>query len=334
VRTNLRYRLLGIVKRLLILLLVAWTVVSLVTLLIELVPGDPAVAVLGEQATPEQFEQFRERHGLDRPPFFFSFPRDENEHRHFVWHGADNRYTDYWRALIHGDMGLSFRNDRPVRDLILERYPATIELALVALIIAVLISIPLGIVAGTHRGLLIDNIASVVALLGISLPSFVIGPMLVYIFAVKLGWLAPSGRFDWSDIILPAFTLGAALSAILTRMVRSSVIEELGEDYVRTARAKGLNERTVLYKHVLKNGLIPVVTILGLQLGVLLAGAIITEKIFGWPGLGLLLVEDGIGKRDYRVVQGCVLVISMTYIVANMLTDAVYRWLDPRIRVS
>jgi len=334
VRTNLRYRLLGIVKRLLILLLVAWTVVSLVTLLIELVPGDPAVAVLGEQATPEQFEQFRERHGLDRPPFFFSFPRDANEHRHFVWHGADNRYTDYWRALIHGDMGLSFRNDRPVRDLILERYPATIELAVVALIIAVLISIPLGIVAGTHRGLLIDNIASVVALLGISLPSFVIGPMLVYIFAVKLGWLAPSGRFDWSDIILPAFTLGAALSAILTRMVRSSVIEELGEDYVRTARAKGLNERTVLYKHVLKNGLIPVVTILGLQLGVLLAGAIITEKIFGWPGLGLLLVEDGIGKRDYRVVQGCVLVISMTYIVANMLTDAVYRWLDPRIRVG
>jgi len=334
VRTNLRYRLLGTVKRLLILLLVAWTVVSLVTLLIELVPGDPAVAVLGEQATPEQFEQFRERHGLDRPPFFFSFPRDANEQRHFVWHGSDNRYTDYWRALIHGDMGLSFRNDRPVRDLILERYPATIELALVALIIAVLISIPLGIVAGTHRGLLIDNIASVVALLGISLPSFVIGPMLVYIFAVKLGWLAPSGRFDWSDIILPAFTLGAALSAILTRMVRSSVIEELGEDYVRTARAKGLNERTVLYKHVLKNGLIPVVTILGLQLGVLLAGAIITEKIFGWPGLGLLLVEDGIGKRDYRVVQGCVLVISMTYIVANMLTDAVYRWLDPRIRVS
>ena len=333
-RTNLRYRLLGILKRLLILLLVAWTVVSLVTLLIELVPGDPAVAVLGEQATPEQFEQFREKHGLDRPPFFFSFPKDSNQQRHFVWHGLDNRYTDYWRALLRGDMGLSFRNDRPVRDLILERYPATIELAIVALIIAVLISIPLGILAGTHKGSLIDNFASVVALLGISLPSFVIGPMLVYIFAVKLGWLAPSGRFDWSDIILPSFTLGAALSAILTRMVRSSVIEELGEDYVRTARAKGLSERTVLYKHVLKNGLIPVVTILGLQLGVLLAGAIITEKIFGWPGLGLLLVEDGIGKRDYRVVQGCVLVISMTYIIANMLTDAVYRWLDPRIRVG
>src|SRR5256885_13756050 len=158
--------------------------------------------------------------------------------------------------------------------------------------------------------------------------------MLVYLFAVKLGWLNPSGRSDWKDIILPAFTLGAALSAILTRMVRSSVIEELGEDYVRTARAKGLSEGTVVYKHVLKNGLIPVVTILGLQLGVLLAGAIITEKIFGWQGLGLLLLEDGIGKRDYRLVQGCVLVISITYILANSVTDFVYWSFDPRIRLS
>jgi len=333
-KTKLRHSILGSLRRALILLLVAWTVVSLVTLLIELVPGDPAVAILGEQATPEEFAQFREKHGLDRPPFFFSFPRDQSGERHFAWHGADNRYTDYWSALLRGDMGLSFRNDRPVISLILERYPATIELAIFAMLIAVLIAIPLGVIAGTNRGTLIDNAASVVALLGISLPSFVIGPMLVYIFAVKLRWLAPSGRFDWSDIILPAFTLGAALSAILTRMVRSSVIEELGEDYVRTARAKGLSERTVVYKHVLKNGLIPVVTILGLQLGVLLAGAIITEKIFGWPGLGLLLVEDGIAKRDYRVVQGCVLVISLTYIIANLLTDMVYRWLDPRIRVS
>jgi ABC-type dipeptide/oligopeptide/nickel transport system permease component len=334
VQATVRHKILGGLRRLLILLLVAWTVVSLVTLLIELVPGDPAVAILGDQATPEQFAQFRQKHGLDRPPFFFSFPRDASDRRHFVWHGADNRYVDYWQALLQGDMGLSFRNDRPVRDLILERYPATIELAIVAMLFAVLIAIPLGVIAGTNRGTWIDNVASVVALVGISLPSFVIGPMLVYVFAVKLGLLAPSGRFDWSDILLPAFTLGAALSAILTRMVRSSVIEELSEDYVRTARAKGLSERKVIYKHVLKNGLIPVVTILGLQLGVLLAGAIITEKIFGWPGLGLLLVEDGIGKRDYRVVQGCVLVISLTYIIANMLTDAVYRWLDPRIRVS
>jgi len=303
-------------------------------LLIELVPGDPAVAVLGDQATPEQFAQFRQKHGLDRPPFFFAFPRDASGERHFQYYGVDNRYTDYWVAILHGDMGRSFRTDRPVSELILERYPATIELAFVALMFAVLIAIPLGVVAGKNKGSWIDSLASVVALFGISLPSFVIGPMLVYVFAVKLGWLAPSGRFDWSDIVLPAFTLGAALSAILTRLVRSSVIEELGEDYVRTARAKGLSESMVVYKHVLKNGLIPVVTVLGLQLGVLLAGAIITEKIFGWPGLGLLLVEDGIGKRDYRVVQGCVLVISMTYIIANTLTDMVYRWLDPRIRVS
>jgi ABC-type dipeptide/oligopeptide/nickel transport system permease component len=330
----MKHKILGALRRIAILLLVVWTVVSLVTLLIEFVPGDPATAVLGEQATPEQIAQFRERHGLDRPPFFFSFPADAGGARHFRWYGADNRYTDYWRGLLRGDMGRSFRTNEPVIKIIMQRYPATIELAIAALLIAVAIAIPLGVMAGTNRGTWIDNFSSVLALIGISLPGFVIGPLLVYVFAVRLGWLAPSGRFDWSDIILPAITLGAALSAILTRMVRSSVIEELGEDYVRTARAKGLSERTVIYKHVLKNGLIPVVTILGLQLGVLLAGAIITEKIFNWPGIGLLLVEDGIGKRDFRLVQGCVLVISVTYILANMLTDMVYRWLDPRIRVS
>ena len=330
----MKHKVLGALRRIAILLLVVWTVVSLVTLLMEFVPGDPAIAVLGEQATPEQIAQFRERHGLDRPPFFFSFPADASGTRSFRWHGADNRYTDYWRGLLRGDMGNSFRTNKPVKDLILERYPATIELAVAALFIAVAIAIPLGVVAGTNRGTWIDNFSSVVALIGISLPGFVIGPLLVYIFAVRLGWLAASSRFHWSDIILPSITLGAALSAILTRMVRSSVIEELGEDYVRTARAKGLSERKVIYKHVLKNGLIPVVTILGLQLGVLLAGAIITEKIFNWPGIGLLLVEDGLGKRDFRLIQGCVLVISITYILANTLTDMVYRWLDPRIRVS
>ena len=330
----MKRKLRGVVSRVGLLLLVVWTVVSLVTLLIELVPGDPAIAVLGDQATPEQLAQFRSRHGLDRPPFFFSFPRQSDGARHFVWYGLDNRYDDYWIAILHGDLGTSFRTDRPVIELITERYPATIELAIVAMLIAVCIAIPLGVIAGKNRGTLTDNALSVIALVGISLPSFVIGPMLVYVFAVKLRWLSPSGRFDLSDIILPAFTLGAALSAILTRMVRSSVIEEMGESYVRTARAKGLSESKVVYKHVLKNGLIPVVTVLGLQLGVLLAGAIITEKIFGWPGLGLLLVEDGIGKRDYAIVQGCVLAISTTYIIANTLTDMVYRWLDPRIRVS
>jgi len=311
-------------------LLVIWTVVSLVTLLIELVPGDPATTILGETATIEQIENFRHKHGLDRPAFFFSYSDADG----FKWNGADNRYVDYWVGLLHGDLGRSFRTDQPVLDMILARYPSTIELAFAAMAIAVSIAIPLGVLAGTNKNSLIDNFASFIALLGISLPTFVIGPFLVYIFAVKLGWFSPTGSANPEDIILPAVTLGAALSAIITRMVRSSVIEELGEDYVRTARAKGLSERKVIYKHVLKNGLIPVVTILGLQLGVLLAGAIITEKIFSWQGLGLLLLEDGIGKRDYRLVQGCVLVISVTYILANTLTDFVYRRLDPRIRLS
>ena len=332
----MKHKLLDIVRRLLMLLLVVWTVVSLVTILIELVPGDPATAILGDQATPEQLLQFRHKHGLDRPAFFFSYSEDETAGgaRRFRWNGADNRYVDYWRAILRGDMGNSFRTDRPVRELILSRYGATIQLAIAALLVAVAIAVPLGVVAGTNRGNLVDNTLSVVALIGISLPSFVVGPLLIYVFAVWTGLLSPSGRFGWSSIILPAVTLGSALSALLTRMVRSSVIEEMGEDYVRTARAKGLSERTVVYKHVLKNGLIPVVTVLGLQLGVLLAGAIITEKIFNWPGIGLLLVEEGINKRDYRLVQGCVLVISVTYIFANTLTDLLYRRLDPRIRVS
>src|SRR5215204_1190276 len=325
----MKYKILNFLRQVGLLLLVVWTVVSLVTLLIELVPGDPAIAVLGDNATSEQINNFRARHGLDKPGFFFSYGGGE-----LKWHGADNRYVDYWKGVLTGDLGRSFRTDRPVLNMVFERYPNTIELAVAAMFIAILIAIPLGVLAGTNKGLVIDNFSSFFALLGISLPGFVIGPFLVYIFAVKLGWVSATGNAYAEDIILPAVTLGAALSAILTRMVRSSVIEELGEDYVRTARAKGVSERKVLYKHVLKNGLIPVVTILGLQLGVLLAGAIITEKIFSWQGLGLLLLEDGIGKRDYRLVQGCVLVISVTYILANSLTDWVYRWLDPRIRLS
>jgi ABC-type dipeptide/oligopeptide/nickel transport system permease component len=322
-------KILGFLRQIGLLLLVVWTVVSLVTLMIELVPGDPALAVLGDQATPEQVANFRAKHELDRPPFFFSYNAEDG----FKWNGFDNRYVKYWQGVLTGDLGNSFRTDRPVLGMIFERYPATIKLAVAALIVAVFIALPLGVLAGTNKNSLIDNFASFFALLGICLPGFVIGPLLVYLFAVKLPWFSPTGNYYPEDIVLPAFTLGAALSAILTRMVRSSVIEELGEDYVRTARAKGLSERVVIYKHVLKNGLIPVVTILGLQLGVLLAGAIITEKIFNWQGIGTLLL-DGIGTRDHRLVQGCVLVISVTYILANSVTDLVYRWLDPRIRLS
>lgn len=324
-----RHKFLSFARRIALLLLVIWTVVSLVTFLIELVPGDPAIARLGEDATQEQIDAFRKRHKLDRPAFFFSYSSEDG----FKWHGTKNRYLDYWSGVVKGDLGVSFDTNRPVRDMIIERYPATIKLAFAALIVAVSISVPLGVLAGTHKNSAIDNFASFFALLGICLPGFVIGPLLVYLFAVKIPIFSPTGSYYPEDIVLPALTLGAALSAILTRMVRSSVIEELGEDYVRTARAKGLSERKVIYKHVLKNGLIPVVTILGLQLGVLLAGAIITEKIFNWRGIGTLLL-DGINTRDHRLVQGVVLVISITYILANSFTDWVYRRLDPRIRLS
>lgn len=326
----MKHKILNLMRRLALMLLVTWTVVSLVTLLIELIPGSPAVTILGETATSEQIANFNAVHGLDRPAFFFSYSQKSG----FVWNGAENRYVEYFSGLLRGDLGRSFRTGRPVLEMIAERYPSTIELALASMVVAVAIAVPLGVLAGTHKNKLIDNFSSLIALLGISLPTFVIGPFLVYVFAVRLGVFSPTGSANPEDIVLPAVTLGAALSAILTRMIRSSVIEELGEDYVRTARAKGLSERRVIYKHVLKNGLIPVVTVMGLQLGVLLAGAIITEKIFNWQGLGLLLLEDGIAKRDYRLVQGCVLVISVTYIVANLLTDLVYRRLDPRIRLS
>ncbi len=365
----MKYKVLNFFRQLGLLILVVWTVVSLVTLLIELVPGDPATANLPENATEEQISAFRIKHGLDKPAFFFTYSRDpllfkgieefrrlpdeiarradqnfltgffedistEAKIRELRWHGADNRYLNYWRGVLRGDLGNSFKTDTPVLGLILERYPNTIKLALAAMFIAILIALPLGVLAGTRSGSLVDNFSSVFALLGISLPTFLIGPFLVYLLAVKFRVFSATGNLYPEDIVLPAVTLGAALSAILTRMIRSSVIEELGEDYVRTARAKGLAERTVIFKHVLKNGLIPVVTILGLQLGVLLAGSIITEKIFVWPGLGLLLLDEGILKRDYRLVQGCVLVISVTYIFANTLTDWIYRLLDPRIRLS
>lgn len=324
-----KYKLLNFSKRLGLFLLVIFTVVSLVTILIELVPGDPALARLGEQATPEQIQAFRKRHDLDSPAFFFTYSGEEG----FTWNGSNNRYMKYWSGVLQGDLGTSYDTGRPVLDMILERYPMTIKLALAALLVAISISIPLGVLAGTNKNSLIDNFSSFFALMGICLPGFVIGPLLVYIFAVKFPVFVPSGYQYPEDIVLPAITLGAALSAILTRMVRSSVIEELGEDYVRTARAKGLSERVVVYKHVLKNGLIPVVTILGLQLGVLLAGAIITERIFNIRGIGTLLL-DGINTRDHRLVQGVVLVISVTYILANSMTDWVYRLLDPRIRVD
>jgi ABC-type dipeptide/oligopeptide/nickel transport system permease component len=306
-------RVLALAKRLLFVLPVVWAVVTLVFLLIHIVPGDPVRNALGENATEAQVLELKHRLGMDLP--------------------LSQQYVNYWRGVFKGDLGMSLINPSDgVLEKVLARYPATIELALSGLAVAIVIAIPLGVTAGTHQGKLIDNLTSVIALLGISTPGFVLGPLMIYLFAIKLDLLPVSGRYGPEYLILPAFTLGVALAAILTRMVRSSVIEELNEDYVRTARAKGLSERQVIYKHVLKNGLIPVITVIGLQFGVLLAGAIITEIIFSWPGLGRLTI-DAINSRDYPMVQGCILMIALTYIGANLLTDFAYRLLDPRIKV-
>jgi ABC-type dipeptide/oligopeptide/nickel transport system permease component len=303
----------ALVRRLLIIIPVLWAVVTLVFLLIHIVPGDPARQLVGENATEEQYQIARAELGLDKP--------------------LGSQYLDYWRGLVRGDWGTNPATKEPVLGRITSRYPATIKLALAAMFIATLISIPLGVTAATHRGSFIDSLSTLIALLGISLPSFALGPLLVLVFSVNLGVTPVSGAGGLDNLILPAVTLGAAMSAILTRIVRSSVLEELNEDYVRTARAKGLPERTVIYKHVLKNGLIPVVTVLGLQFGVLLAGAIITERVFSWPGVGSLLV-DSISERDYKLTQGCILVIATTYVLVNTATDIVYRFLDPRIKVD
>ena len=303
-----------LLKRLLLVIPAIWAVVTLVFLLIHLVPGDPVQNALGDNATADQVVELRHRLGLDKP--------------------LTVQYIDYWRGVLSGDLGVSLVNPGDdVLEKILLRYPATIELTLAGLMVAILISVPLGVAAGSHQGKWIDHVASVVALLGISLPGFVLGPLMIYLFAIQLDLLPVSGRYGVTYLILPSVTMGAALASILTRMIRSSVIEELEEDYVRTARAKGLSEPVVIFRHVLRNGLIPVVTVLGLQFGVLLAGAIITETIFSWPGLGRLTI-DSINSRDYPMVQGCILMIALTYILANLLTDLAYRLLDPRIRVD
>ncbi len=305
--------LLAFLKRLVFVLPVVWAVVTLVFLLIHVVPGDPVRNALGDNATEQQVAELKHKLGLDLP--------------------LSQQYVNYWKGFFKGDLGTSLVTNEPVLEKILSRYPATIQLALAGLVVAILIAIPLGVTAGSNQGKIIDNLASVISLLGISAPGFVLGPLMIYVFAIKLNWFPVAGRGGPEYLVLPAVTMGAALAAILTRMVRSSVIEELGEDYVRAARAKGLSERQVIYKHVLKNGLIPVVTVLGLQFGVLLAGAIITETIFSWPGLGRLTV-DSINSRDYPLVQGCILMIALTYIIANVLTDFAYRLLDPRIKVE
>jgi ABC-type dipeptide/oligopeptide/nickel transport system permease component len=293
-------------------LVVVFGVCTLVFLLIHLVPGDPVEAMLGENARPADRAALRVSLGLDRPLLA--------------------QYFGYLQRLLHLDLGESFQDGRAVREVLGERIPATLELAAAALSLALTLALPLGVVAARHRGRTLDSAAMGLSLLGVSIPNFWLGPLLILVFSLWLGWTPVSGRDSPASLILPAITLGTGLAAVLARMVRSSVLEVLEEDYVRTARAKGLSEVAVLWLHALRNAWLPVLTLLGLQLGGLLGGAVITETVFAWPGVGSLLVES-IQGRDYPVVQGCVLLISLIYVVINTLTDLLYALVDPRIRL-
>jgi len=290
---------------------VIWLVVSIVFLLIHLVPGDPIEQMLGEGARPADIAALRHSYGLDAP--------------------LGEQYVRYWRGVLHGDLGHSLRLNDSVTHLVLARYPYTIELAAAAVLLALALSIPAGITAALHRNRWQDQTLGLVSLLGLSFPSFALGPILILLVSIKLGWLPVSGAGDITHLILPAVTMGSALAAILTRMVRTAMLEELGQDYIRTARAKGLRERTVVYKHALRNAMIPVITLVGLQFGALLAGAIVTEKIFSWPGIGQLTVS-AISNRDYSLLQGCILAVGLTYVLVNLATDVLYLVVNPRIR--
>jgi len=300
-----------LLTRILYTLPVLWLVVSLVFLLIHLVPGDPIQQMLGEGAPAADLQAARHAYGLDLP--------------------LSRQYLNYWKGVVHGNLGVSLRYNQSVSKLLVQRYPYTLQLTLAALAVAILLSIPAGVRSARRRNAWDDRALSVVSLFGLSFPNFALGPILILLFSIKIGWLPVSGSGTFANLVLPAITMGSALAAILTRMVRTSMLEELGQDYIRTARAKGLPETTVVYRHALRNAMIPVITVLGLQFGTLLAGAIVTEKIFSWPGIGRLTV-DAISNRDYYVVQGCILAIGLTYVAVNFLTDLVYSVLNPRIR--
>jgi peptide/nickel transport system permease protein len=290
-----------------------WLIVTMVFMIAHIVPGDPVQQMLGEGARAEDLQQLRHSLGLDVPVLA--------------------QYRHYLAGVVRGDLGESFRFQEPVTRVVLSHYPATLELSIFALLVCAAIGIPAGLLAAERRGTATDRAVGFFTLLGLSVPNFALGPVLILVFSVILGWLPVSGRGGPSHLILPAITLGAALAAILTRMVRISVIEELSSDYVRTARAKGLSPSAVLFRHAFRNALIPILTILGLQFGTLLAGTIVTETIFSWPGIGRLTVQ-AIGARDYPLLQGCIILIAVSYVFVNLLTDAVYALVDPRVRLQ
>ena len=314
--SQLRQTAKNIARRFFLTLPVLWLVVTVVFLLIHIVPGDPIVQMLGEGATAADIAGLRHAYGLDAP--------------------LSEQYLHYWRGIGHADLGQSLRLHDSVLHLVLQRYPYTLALTLAAMLIGVGLAIPAGVVSARRRDRWPDRSLGLLSLVGLSFPNFALGPILIIVFSIGLGWLPVSGAgVGTSDflrhLVLPAITLGLGMAAILTRMVRTSMLEELGQDYIRTARAKGLSERTVVYRHALRNALNPVLTVVGLQFGSLLAGAIVTETIFGWPGLGRLTLS-AISNRDYALVQGCILAVGLTYVLVNLLTDAAYAVVDPRMR--
>ncbi len=302
-----------VVRRVLLAVPVLIGVATLVFSLIHLVPGDPAQAMLGDGASPNDVAELRATLGLDQP--------------------LPAQYLAFMRRAVRGDLGTSFRTGQPVTTMIAERVPATAELAIAAMFVAVAVAIPLGVVAAVWRGTAIDYGAMTFALAGVSIPNFWLGPVLAIVFAVELGWLPVSGRGTVANLVLPAISLGLALAAILARMTRASLLDELGELYVRAARARGVSRSAAITAHALRNSLVPLVTIIALQFGAVLTGAVITETIFAWPGIGRLLIQS-IGFRDYPLVQGCILLIAVTYVTVNLITDLMYGVLDPRIRLE
>lgn len=292
-------------------LLVVLGVATIVFFLVHIIPGDPVEVMLGESAQITDREALRHALGLDLP----------------LW----QQWWNYLSHMARGELGTSLYTKQPVAELLAERIPATVQLAAAGLGVAVVIAFPLGTLAALRRGSAWDRSAMGFSLLGMSIPHFWLGPLLILLFSVWLGWLPVSGREGLASMVLPAITLGTALAAILSRMLRATVLEVLGEDYIRTARAKGISERAVIWRHAVRNALLPIVTLLGLQLGALLGGAVITETVFSWPGLGQLTIES-IQRRDYPTLQACVLLISVAYVAVNTLTDMVYGWLDPRVR--
>jgi peptide/nickel transport system permease protein len=300
-----------LIKKLSSFLTVIFGVLLLTFLLIHLVPGDPVEVMLGESASSADRAALRADLGLNQPLI--------------------QQFGSYLSKLAHGDFGQSIHTKTPIIDLLKTRYPATVKLALLSLMIGLVVGVPLGIYAALKANQWQDFIVTIVSVRLSAMPAFWLGPMLMLIFAVWLGWLPVSGMDSSTSIILPAVTLGFGLSAILTRMTRTSLLEVLNDDYIRTARAKGLSEKTVILRHALRAALLPIITIVGLQMGSLLAGTVITETIFSWDGIGRLLVES-IEKRDYPVTQACVLVVALSYVTVNLCTDILYRLADPRVR--